>query len=108
MNKKEIKRLLQNRERLIKRMMSLCRLIRGSVFKRYSTCSRPECSCQNGKRHGPRWYVASSQDGRQKQHYIPKEQVDAVKQGIDSYTELMRLIDNVTKINLSLMRKRSL
>lgn len=108
MNSKEVKQLFLKRERLMKRMVSLCGLIRGSVFNRYSTCTRPECSCHDGNRHGPRWYVVSTHDGCQKQHYIPNEQVDAVKQSVDKYAELMRLIDSVTTINLSLMRKQRL
>ena len=87
---------------------SLIFLIRGSYFERFSTCSRPNCACHEGQRHGPRSYVAVTQGKRQRQHYVPKGQQDAVKLGVDQYHDLLEIMCQVTLINLELMRLNAL
>jgi hypothetical protein len=45
------------------------------------------------------------EDGRQRQHYIPNDQVSCVKRGVNQYNKLMRLVDRLTVINLKLMAR---
>jgi hypothetical protein len=44
----------------------------------------------------------------QKQHYVPKEQVEAVENGIRQYHRLLEIVLDVTRINLELMRRSAL
>jgi hypothetical protein len=44
----------------------------------------------------------------QKQHYVPKEQVEAVEKGIRQYHRLWEIVLEVTGINLELMRRNAL
>jgi hypothetical protein len=44
----------------------------------------------------------------QKQHYVPKEQVKAVQEGIRQYRRLLEIVLEVTRINLELMRRSAL
>ena len=57
-----------------------------------------------GKRHGPRAYVAVVGEKVQRQHYIPKNQVGYIKEGIKQYRRLHEIVDLITAINLTLMR----
>jgi hypothetical protein len=99
--------LLQERTLLVEQMMSLTGLMRGSVFSRFSTCSRPSCSCHKGKRHGPRSYFVTTEHKRQRQHYVPNEHVESVKSGVKQFNDLLLLVDKITAINLKLMRHYS-
>jgi len=79
-----------------------------SYLERFSTCSRPNCSCHQGKRHGPRRYVVITRDKAQRQIYVPQTQVDIVRAGIQQYHRLLEIVDRITAINLELMQRRVL
>ena len=101
---KERSALLNEQADITNQLGEFTNLIRGSIFSRFSTCSRPSCSCHEGKRHGPRYYVVTTQGTSQRQHYIPNSQVDNVKRSIKEFNDLMALIDRLTAINLKLIR----
>lgn len=96
--------LRRERQRLLRELASLSLMIRGSLFERFSTCTRPSCPCHKGKLHGPRCYVAVTAQKRQKQHYVPQSQGDAVRCGVEQYHRLVQILDRITTINLRLMR----
>lgn len=99
-----LQKLREQRQKLLEEMATLSLIVRGSLFERFSTCSRPNCACHEGKRHGPRVYVAVTEERVQRQHFIRKGQVAAVKQGVKQYHRLLELTRRITRINLELMR----
>lgn len=101
---KEERALVRERQKLLAELGQLSLLIHGSCFERYSTCGRPGCACHKGKRHGPRAYVAERKDGRPKQHYVRKDQVSAVRKGIEQYRRMLQIADRISEINLELAR----
>jgi hypothetical protein len=104
LNEKKLDTLIQRRKEIFNEMLSLSKLIRGTFFQRYSTCSRPNCSCHKGERHGPRSYVAVTMDKKQRQHYIPNDQVEFAREGIQQFHRLIELMDEITEINIELMK----
>jgi len=42
--------------------------------ERYTVCTRPNCACHRGEAHGPRYYLAVMENGKQRQHYIRLDQ----------------------------------
>jgi hypothetical protein len=106
MSSKSAKALATKRERrrLLDEVSHLTKLIRGSFFERYSTCARPTCACHQGERHGPRGYVTVKEGRRQRQYYIPQNQVTAVRHGIEQYHRLLEIVDRISSINLELMQ----
>ena len=96
--------LRSRRTELLEELSRLSLLIHGSYFERYSTCSRSGCACHEGKRHGPRGYVALRSAGRPAQHYVRRSQVSAVQSGVEQYHRLLQVADRITGINLQLMR----
>ena len=107
-DRKEIKALRQEREKLLQEISSLFLWIRGSYFERFSTCSRPNCHCHQGQRHGPRAYMVVSEGKRQRQHYVPRSQEAAAQQAVEQYHRLLDVIARITFINLELMRRKAL
>ena len=96
--------LLRERSDLMKQIAGYADFIRGSVFSRFSTCSRPSCACHKGKRHGPRFYLVTTDGSKQRQHYIPMSKVDSIKRATQQSKEILRLLDLVSQINIKLMR----
>lgn len=101
---KEEGSLLKERQELLSELSQLPLIIHGSYFERYSTCSRPDCACHRGKRHGPRAYVAGWAEGKPRQYYIRKSQISAVKKGIEQYHRMLEITDRISDINLALAR----
>lgn len=104
LNQKNFSKLIAQRNEMFKQILSLSKVIRGTFFQRYSTCTRPNCSCHKGERHGPRSYVAITMDKKQRQYYVPNEQVESVREGIEQFHAMMNLMDEITKINIELMK----
>ena len=100
----QVASLRSQRAKLLEELSRLSLLIHGSCFERYSTCSRRGCACHEGRRHGPRAYVALRSAGRPAQHYVPRSQVHAVQNGVAQYQRLLQVADRITQVNLALMR----
>ena len=100
-----VKALRRRRQKLLEELPSLGGLIKGSLFKRFSTCCRPHCACHEGKRHGPRCYLGITEGASQRQRYVRKRDVAAVRAGVRQYHRLLEIARRITAINLELMRE---
>jgi len=98
------KKLIDRRARLLGRLAGLQLAVHGSYVERLSTCAREHCACHRGKKHGPRAYVVIYREGRQRQVYVPKDQVRAVQRALGQDVQAQELIRQITDINLALMR----
>jgi len=98
------KKLVAKRRRLLQKLEGLTLLVHGSYLERFSTCSRNGCACHQGKKHGPRGYVVVHREGRQRQVYVPQEQVAVIRKGLRQHQQVLALLREVTDINLKLMR----
>lgn len=97
--------LRRERERLVRELAKMGRLIRGSLFQRFSTCSRSGCACHEGQRHGPRTYLSVSAGRKQRQIYVPADQVDSARQAVQQYHRLVALVERISHINLQLFKR---
>lgn len=100
-----IHKLVAKRRRLLKKLAGLSLLTHGSYLERFSTCTRKNCACHQGDKHGPRAYVVVYRGGKQRQVYVPQDQVAAVRKGICQHDQALDLLQQVTEINLTLMRQ---
>ncbi len=98
--------LIERRQQLLDELVGLTHLVHGSWVERYSTCSRVNCRCHRGEKHGPRYYVVVQEKGKQRQKYIPRAQAAAVRQGLAQSRKLQEIVAEVTRINLLLIKKR--
>ena len=106
MNKKKTSPL-EKRDALLAEMASLRGLLNGSLVQRYSTCSRKNCACHTGKRHGPRLYLAVTGDGGQRQTYVPAACAARTAEGVSQGKRLRAIVREVTALNLRLMREEA-
>jgi hypothetical protein len=105
MSNRTLKKLLDERVRLLAELGALPRMLHGSWVERFSVCSRPDCRCHSGHRHGPRHYLVVREGGRQRQKYVPNTQVDAAQAGLAEYRRVREIVDQITQINLALMKE---
>ena len=99
------KELRKERAELLEELATLSRLLHGSWVERYSVCSRPDCKCRRGARHGPRHYLVVSEAGRQRQKYVANSQVKAAREGLAQHRRLRQIVDRITQLNLKLMKE---
>lgn len=105
MTNKKIKKLISERTELLNKMANLSQMLHGSWVERYSVCSRPNCKCHTGQRHGPRHYLVINVNGRQRQKYIPNSKVELARAGIAEYKKLKHIVDRITQLNLLIMKE---
>jgi hypothetical protein len=107
MQSKTVQKLLSERSRLVAELGTLSHILRGSWVERYSVCSRANCKCHGGERHGPRRYLVVNEGGRQRQKYVPNSCVDDALKGLAQYRRLQDIVDRLTQVNLALMKETS-
>jgi hypothetical protein len=105
---KKIVALRKERDELLCGLADSGLVLRGSLLERYSTCARKQCRCHQGERHGPRVYVVVTQQGRQRQHYVPRSQLAHARAAVGHYHAILKVLDRLTEINLQLMRAEAL
>ena len=105
MSNRTLKKLLDERARLLAELGTLPHMLHGSWVERFSVCSRPGCQCHKGHRHGPRHYLVVREGGRQRQKYVPNAQVAAAQAGLAEHRRVHEIVDRITQINLSLMKE---
>ncbi len=101
---KRTRKLVEKRKRLLHQLSALTLITHGSFLERFSTCVRKNCACHQGKKHGPRAYVVVYRDGKQRQVYVPRGQLKTVRKGLRQHERALKLLRQVTDINLKLMR----
>ena len=108
MSRGTAEKLLEERARLLAELGTLSRLLHGSWVERYSVCSREDCKCRQGERHGPRRYLVVNQGGRQRQKYVANAQVPVAREGLAQYRRLREIVERITHINLAVMKEPEL
>lgn len=99
-----LSKLIAKRQRLLRKLATLRLVTQASYLERFSTCARKNCSCHQGQRHGPRSYVVVYRSGRQRQVYVPQDQIPTVRKGLRQHDQALGLLRQITDINLALMR----
>ena len=98
---------LKERSQLLGELGTLSRLLHGSWVERYSVCSRADCPCRRGERHGPRHYLVVNEAGHQRQKYVANSQVEAAMEGLAQYRRLREIVERITQLNLALMKENA-
>ena len=100
--------LLRNRQALVRKLAKLDPLIlRGSLIKRYKRCGHPGCKCQQGRGHGPKYYLSVSQAGRRPEmDYVPAEYAQQVADYLRHFQEVRQVLEKICNLNRELLRRR--
>lgn len=99
-------KLFDERSALLAELASLPHMVHGSIVERYTVCSRPNCKCHRGQKHGPVMCVVVNENGKQRQKYVPKEMRELAVQYVDEYNRALSLMDRISAINMQLLQEK--
>ena len=103
MDKKKIQKLKRRRETLGKTLVGLGPLMRGSVVELATTCGNPNCRCTRGHKHKKLFY-SMSRKGKTTLVYLGKSRAPLARQYSDNYKRLLEIVEEMTTINMQLLR----
>jgi hypothetical protein len=96
-------RLEAQREALLAEVRSLGNLMRGTVVRTGVTCGRPGCACARGAKH-EKLHFSVNLEGRTRGCYLGPEREALVAPLLAEYQRAWRLINDLTAVNLALLR----
>ena len=82
-------------------------LLRGTLSVRGRKCGKPNCRCANGELHSS-LYLVQSHHGKPRQVCIPKLWEVRVRQAVNDYQEMQRLVEEVSELEWKRMREKKM
>lgn len=101
--------LLARRRRLGRALGNPETTLFGSLLTQGRRCGKEGCRCAAGELHGPYVYLALRKPrGRSGLLYVPAELADAVRKRVELTTQMQAALEEISAINLELLRRRKL
>ncbi|MBI4691686.1 MAG: hypothetical protein HY754_15710, partial [Nitrospirae bacterium] len=97
--RQKIHQLREIRGRYIGKLLRPMPMIIGSLYEVYKTCSKPNCSCKEGEKHGPFPALSVSIKGKRSLKMVRKEDHLMVKEKAEAYQAFQQGLARVRKIN---------
>lgn len=79
--------------------------LRGTLSLRTRACGKLNCRCARGERHAS-LYLVQSHSGKMRQICVPKAWEDRVRQAVQDYQQMQRLIEEVSELEWKRLRER--
>ena len=79
--------------------------LRGTLSDRSSKCGKPNCHCTRGQLHQS-LYLVQSHNGKPRQICVPKAWQQRVRQAVNDYQQMQRLIEEVSELEWKRLRER--
>ena len=99
--------LALRRQKLLAQLSGLGPVLRASLIERFIQCGKAGCKCMRGEKHGPAYYLAVSYaKGRTRQVYVPKDLRPLAEAWVHNYHQAMNVLEEISSINLELIRLR--
>ena len=86
------------RGRHIEKLLHPKPMIIGSLYEVYKTCSKPNCSCKEGKKHGPFPALSVSIKGKRSLKMVRKEDLPVVREKAAAYQTFQQGLASVRKL----------
>jgi hypothetical protein len=97
------RKLAQRRDALLTELRGLGNLMRGTIGEVGVKCGRPGCACAQGVKHR-KVHLSVNLHGRTRSCYLGHEREALVAPLITEYERAWRLINDLTAVNLALLR----
>ena len=79
--------------------------LRGTLSERSGKCGKPNCHCAQGERHKS-LYLVQSQGGKPRQICIPQAWQERVRQAVNDYQQMQRLLEEVSELEWKRLKER--
>jgi hypothetical protein len=99
--------LRQRKAHLLRSLKLPPQLIHASLLERFLTCGRPKCSCHQGQKHGPVFYLSRClPKGRMSSLLLKSDaQITQARQAVQAHRQLLETLDQLSWLNLELLRR---
>lgn len=97
------RKLEQHRDALLAELRGLSNLMRGTISEVGVKCGRLGCACAQGVKHR-KVHLSVNLHGRTRSCYLGREREALVAPLITEYERAWRLINDLTAVNLALLR----
>ena len=79
--------------------------MRGSIVVLGTKCGNPRCKCARGEKH-QQYYFSLTKDKRTKLIFLGKKRLAQAQLYVVNYQKVCAIIDQMTLINMELLRKQ--
>jgi hypothetical protein len=79
--------------------------LRGSLSERAGKCGKPNCRCTRGQLHKS-LYLVQSQDGKPRQICVPRAWQERVREAVNDYHLMQKLIEEVSELEWKRLQER--
>jgi hypothetical protein len=79
--------------------------LRGNLSERSGKCGKANCRCARGELHRS-LYLVQSQDGNLRQICVPKAWQERVRQAVQDYHQMQKLIEEVSELEWKRLQER--
>lgn len=93
--------------KVLERITSLDRVIKGSVIEMKRYCGKKNCRCYKTKTPHKSLFISFRYEGKTRMIPVEKDQVAEIKRRIKDYKDLKAAIDELARINAELVRRQS-
>jgi hypothetical protein len=103
---KKLNKLEDEIKEIKEELLSLGDLRPGSLTEQFNTCGNPNCRCKedSSARHGPYYQLSYTRNGQSKTEYIKKTHSATVKNQIDNYAKLQKLMHRWIDLSIEICR----
>src|SRR5262249_61364269 len=96
--------LRKRREKLLRALPPLARILRGSLLEKYKRCGRPGCHCANNRGHGPKRYLSISTPAQRPQiDYVPNDAFIKATEDLENYRNVREALNQICPLNPALL-----
>jgi len=97
--RQKVFRLRKLRETNINKLLHPKPMVIGSLYEVYKTCSKVNCCCKKGKKHGPFPALSISIAGKRSMKMVRKEDLPVVREKASAYQSFQQGLARIRKIN---------
>ena len=97
--RQKVFRLRKLRETYINKLLHPKPMVIGSLYEVYKTCSKVNCCCKKGKKHGPFPALSISIAGKRSMKMVRKEDLPVIREKASAYQSFQQGLAKIRKIN---------
>lgn len=97
--RQKIYQLRKRRGAYIEKLLHPRPMIIGSLYEVYKTCSKPNCCCKKGKKHGPFFALSISVEAKRRVKIVRKNDLMVVREKALAYQSFQKGLAKIRKID---------
>jgi hypothetical protein len=105
LNRSQLSAVERNFRSRIAQLASGQWFLRGNLSERSGKCGKANCRCTRGELHKS-LYLVQSQNGKLRQICVPKVWQERVRQAVQDYHQMQKLIEEVSELEWKRLQER--